>query len=201
MSGKSKGGNFEREIASKISLWFSEGKRDDIFYRSQSSGARATQRNKSGKKTEGQYGDIAASCSEGESLIKLWNIETKTGYCLSKSKLKDGTKKITNWDILDLLDSKSQEPMFAQMWNQCVIDAEVSTREPILIFRRERKLPLITITGTYYSRLTNWFNVPDFMKIHFDLSNLYYPYSKVVIIKLDDFLKWIDPNTLIIIKE
>lgn len=200
MSGKSKGGNFEREISVKLSLWFTEGKKDDIFYRSQSSGARATQRNKSKKTTEGQYGDICSTYKEGELLIKIWSIECKTGYS-HKNKLKDGTKKITNWDILDLLDSKSQEPMFAQMWNQCVIDAEVSTREPILIFRRERKLPLICITKQYYSRLTNWFNVPDFMKIHFDLSNLYYPYSKVVIIKLDDFLKWIDPNTLIIIKE
>lgn len=200
MSGKSKGGDFEREISKILSLWFTEGERDDIFYRSQSSGARATQRNKSKKTTEGQYGDICSTCKEGELLIKIWSIECKTGYA-GKSKLKDGTKKITNWDILDLLDSKSQEPMFAQMWNQCVIDAEVSTREPILIFRRERKLPLICITKQYYSRLTNWFNVPDFMKIHFDLSNLYYPYSKVVIIKLDDFLKWIDPNTLIIIKE
>jgi len=200
MSGKSKGGDFEREIAVKLSLWFTENKRDDIFYRSQSSGARATQRNKSKKTTEGQYGDIAATCKEGESLIKIWSIECKTGYS-SKSKLKDGTKKITNWDILDLLDSKSQEPMFAQMWNQCVIDAEISTREPILIFRRERKLPLICITGQYYSRLTNWFNIPGFMKIHFDLSNLYYPYNKVAIIKLDDFLKWVNPNTLTMIKE
>ena len=200
MSGKSKGGNFEREISVKLSLWFTEGKKDDIFYRTQSSGARATQRNKSKKTTEGQHGDIAATCKEGESLIKIWSIECKTGYS-SKSKLKDGTKKITNWDILDLLDSKSQEPMFAQMWNQCVIDAEISTREPILIFRRERKLPLICITGQYYSRLTNWFNIPDFMKIHFDLSNLYYPYNKVAIIKLDDFLKWVNPNTLTMIKE
>jgi hypothetical protein len=200
MSGKSKGGNFEREIAVKLSLWFTENKRDDIFYRSQSSGARATQRSKSKKTTEGQYGDIAATCKEGDSLIKKWSIECKTGY-QSKSKLKDGTKKVTNWDILDLLDSKSQEPMFAQMWNQCVIDAEISQREPILIFRRERKLPLITITGAYYLRLINWFNIPDFMKIHFDLSNLYYPYSKVAIIKLDDFLKWVNPNTLTMIKE
>jgi hypothetical protein len=201
MSGKSKGGNFEREISVKLSLWFTEGKRDDVFYRSQSSGARATQRNKSKKTTEGQYGDIAATCKDGEPLIKLWSIECKTGY-QSKSKLKDGTKKVTNWDILDLLDSKSQEPMFAQMWNQCVIDAEISERQPILIFRRERKLPLIAITGLYYSRLTNWFSISDFMIIHFDLSNLYYPYNKVTIIKLDDFLKWANPLTLVeLVKE
>lgn len=200
MGGKSKGGNFEREISKILSLWFTEGKRDDIFYRSQSSGARATQRNKSKKTTVGQQGDIASTCTEGEQLIKIWSIECKTGYSF-KNKLKDGTQKITNWDILDLLDSKSQEPMFAQMWNQCVIDAEISSREPILIFRRNMKLSLICITKQYYSRLTNFFSAPDFMEINFNLSKLFYPYNEVIILKLDDFLKWVNPNILTRIKE
>ena len=188
MGGKSKGGNFEREISKILSLWFTEGKRDDIFYRSQSSGARATQRNKSKKTTVGQQGDIASTCTEGEQLIKIWSIECKTGYSF-KNKLKDGTQKITNWDILDLLDSKSQEPMFAQMWNQCVIDAEISSREPILIFRRNMKLPLICITKQYYSRLTNFFSAPDFMEINFNLSKLFYPYNEVIIFNKNKFLE------------
>ena len=32
--GKQKGSAFEREICKKLSLWFTENERDDIFFRS-----------------------------------------------------------------------------------------------------------------------------------------------------------------------
>jgi hypothetical protein len=46
-----KGSSFEREIAKLLSLWWSEGMRDDVFYRSHASGGRFTMRRKSGKDT------------------------------------------------------------------------------------------------------------------------------------------------------
>lgn len=74
-----KGGAFEREISKKLSLWWSEGKRDDIFWRSSQSGGRATFRGKKGKDTFGSHGDIAALDPIGAPLIKLFCFELKTG--------------------------------------------------------------------------------------------------------------------------
>ena len=78
--GKQKGNAFERSICKQLSLWFSEGKSDDWFWRSSNSGGRATGRGRKGAKTTGHYGDIAATCKEGESLLQCFTIEIKRGY-------------------------------------------------------------------------------------------------------------------------
>lgn len=80
MSGKHKGNSWERNLAVHISLWWTKGVRDDVFYRSQNSGGRATARGKVGKKADLHCGDIAASDSEGEPLVKTLIFEAKKGY-------------------------------------------------------------------------------------------------------------------------
>src|SRR3990172_3169984 len=132
----SKGGGAEREVSTLLSNWWIEG-RDDIFWRSDSSGARFTQRKKAGKDTANQGGDITASDSVGEKLIKNWNIEIKSGYS-SKTKVLDikGNEKtlLNRWDVLDILDSSQKDPVLLKMWAQCKRDADLTHREPILIF-------------------------------------------------------------------
>jgi hypothetical protein len=78
--GKSKGNSFEREICKALSLWWTEGKRDDVFWRSQNSGGRATSRKKGGKHTAGQFGDVSATESLAEPLTQFFTIELKRGY-------------------------------------------------------------------------------------------------------------------------
>jgi hypothetical protein len=138
-----KGGNFEREIAKLLSLWWSEGARDDIFYRSHASGGRFTMRRKTGKDTALQGGDVTASDPIGEPLVKEWSIEIKTGY---GKKTDTG---INRWDILDFLDSRQKEPVLQKMWNQCTRDAELTNRNPVLIFRRNGRTPCIMFTTHY----------------------------------------------------
>jgi len=75
--GAGKGSNFEREICKKLSLWWTDDKRDDVFWRTAGSGARATVRNKN---TFGQHGDVQATDPIGQPLIDLCNIELKRGY-------------------------------------------------------------------------------------------------------------------------
>ena len=75
-----KGASFERQICKTLSLWWTGGKRDDVFWRSSQSGGRATQRAKSGKTTFGSWGDIAAVDPIGLPLLKLVTIELKRGY-------------------------------------------------------------------------------------------------------------------------
>jgi hypothetical protein len=84
---KAKGGAYEREICKQLSLWWSHGKDDDIFWRTASSGGRATQRSKKGKTTFGNHGDIQASNPIGQPLIDRIAIEIKRGY--SKAQVGD----------------------------------------------------------------------------------------------------------------
>lgn len=188
-----KGGNFEREIASDLSKWWTQNMevvRDDIFYRTDGSGSRFTSRKKSGKNTAYQGGDITFSDPIGEPLIKNWNIELKTGYGI-KSKIKDKNKKVIKeiterWDILDLLDSKQKEPVLMKMWKQCETDAKLTNREPILIFRRNNRKPCIMLTLIYYNNLADFFGTCNTKII-----SVYYSFQHYIIFTLVDFFNWI----------
>lgn len=79
-SKSAKGSSFERQICSQLSLWWTEGETDDVFYRTPGSGARATSRAKRRKSTSNQYGDICASDPCGDSLLSLFRFELKRGY-------------------------------------------------------------------------------------------------------------------------
>ncbi len=75
-----KGSQFERDICTKLSLWWTYGTREDVFWRSTTSGGRSTTRAKVGKRTAGSYGDIAAIDPIGAPLLDLITFELKRGY-------------------------------------------------------------------------------------------------------------------------
>jgi hypothetical protein len=170
-----KGGSFEREVAKQLSLWWTGAKRDDVFYRSHSSGARFTQRRKAGKDTALQAGDLTCSDPIGEPLIRIWNIECKKGYG-GKGKIRDTEGEVMKipvkqngkiikyidktttirWDILDILDSHQKEPVIIKMWKQCLRDSTLSNRTPVLIFRRNARSSCIMIGELYFTKLQSW---------------------------------------------
>jgi hypothetical protein len=47
--------------------------------------------------------------------------------------------------LLDIIDSKQQMPIFYDFWYQAISDADASGREPMLIFRRNRRLTCIAM--------------------------------------------------------
>lgn len=106
-----KGSDFEREKCKELSLWWTSGKRDDVFWRSHSSGGRATQRG--AKRTAGQYGDITASDPCGQPLIDVLTIELKRGY-----------SSLTIQDILDRGPAQTAQ----QEWEKFVCQAVGSHR-------------------------------------------------------------------------
>lgn len=172
-SGKSKGGGFEREVSSKLSLWFSEGTRDDIFYRSHSSGGRFTMRRKTSKDTAYQSGDITCSDPIGKVLIDNWSIECKTGY--------------GKWDLLDLLDSNQKVTQIEAFFKQCKEDSDECNKHPILVFRRAGRKICICIEKKYFSYLKDLFGEYGDIYISIYMNNL-------VVMKFDDFLNWADPS-------
>lgn len=171
-----KGSSFEREIARLLSLWWSDNQRTDIFYRSHASGGRFTMRRKSGQDTALQGGDITASDPIGEPLVREWSIEIKTGY---GKKTDSG---ISRWDSLDALDSSQKVTVFEKMWNQCVRDADLTNRNPVLIFRRNGRKPCIAIRKEYELSLTNFFG---------EAPHPYIEYNKIKIRPLHSFFEWI----------
>ena len=184
-----KGGGFEREVAVLLSRWWEPG-RDDIFWRSDSSGARYTQRKKSGKDTALQGGDITCADPCGELLIRAWNMELKTGYGGCK-KVKDSDGKLIKkvqkqWDLLDILDSSKNTPVFFEFWNQCFRDAKLTGRKPILIFRRNLRKICISYPMAYHNHLQDYFGPcmsPTILSTTVE--------ENIIILLLADFFQWI----------
>lgn len=173
-----KGGNFELKIAKILSLWFSEGERDDLVCRTDSSGGRATVRSKKGKETNiFLYGDLKHSDDLAMPMFKKWSIECKTGYA------KKNKKSITKWDILDLIDSTQKETVFEMMWNQCKNDAKLSKRKPVLIFGRNLRSPCIAIDIDYFNSL------PYAHLIGVKIIDVSFNDDRVIVFNLSTFLR------------
>lgn len=187
-SPKSQGSSYEREIAVKLSLWYSKGKRDDIFYRSHSSGGRATNRKKAGKELKGQYGDICATDPMGKPLIDKWCVECKHGYS-RKTNIKGNKKQSALlWCILDILDSEQKTSTFIELWRLAKKEARDAGKNtvPILIMQRTRRTSIIAIPiaeFNLWASLANTF-VPTYIIVQ--RRGL----SGIVIMRLEHFFDW-----------
>lgn len=123
-----KGSAYEREICTLLSRWWTGGKRDDVFWRSSGSGARAKVRGRRGRRTAGQHGDICATDPIGDTLVDLLTIEIKRGYSSS-----------TFQDLVDRRDDSGW-----QCWEQWIEQAVESHELAgsfswLLIARRDRR--------------------------------------------------------------
>ena len=101
VNGKNKGNTHERLVASQLSLWWTDGRQDDIFFRSASSGGRATQRAKKGQTTANAAGDLAAMTKEGQEFLDFITVEIKRGY--NSISVADLYEKVSGgfWDFID----------------------------------------------------------------------------------------------------
>ena len=72
--GKAKGAAFEREVCKALSLWVTNGRRKDCFWRSAMSGGRATIA--PGREVR-QCGDITAVAFDGYEFARKWFVECK----------------------------------------------------------------------------------------------------------------------------
>jgi len=148
MPVKGKGSEFERQICKRLSKWWTDEERDDVFWRSQTSGARATTRGKSGLKTFGQYGDIQACDPCGQTLLDVFTIEVKRGYssaCIC--------------DMLDKPDSAAQKEL-----DKFIEQVQEDTRKAgslywMVIWQRNRRQPVV-VTSFRICR-----NLPQLKKV------------------------------------
>jgi len=185
--GMSKGSSFEREICKKLSLWWSGGKRDDIFWRTSGSGARAKTRSKSGKNTFGQYGDIQATDPIGQPFLDKVSIEVKRGYSEST--------------LSDFLERKetAKKCQYIEFIEQAIMDSQIKDdgKEWILIVKRDRREPILFTSYSFYrlSYVKSYRNPNNKKRItlpnnHITLKcDIKKQNKKILIMKLDDFFK------------
>ena len=172
-----KGASFERKIAKELSLWWTEGERDDVFWRTSQSGGRATQRNKSGKATAGSYGDIMAVDPIGQPLLDVFTFELKRGY-----------NKAT---VQDLLDSKTGGE-FIKFVEQVMKDAELAgTRRAAIIHQRDKRAAMITLLSKIDDDVMMMFcTARDRMRLSVTVGDVD---LIVAAMRLDDFFKHVKP--------
>jgi len=132
MNAKRKGNAFERRICKELSLWWTKGENDNVFWRTSNSGGRATVRRKSKKKAAIGSGDIEAIDPVGKDLIDIFTFELKCGY--------------NNDSFADLLDAPdtAKTQQYAQ-WFQKVEREHKESKSYAwaLIVQRTRRIPLI----------------------------------------------------------
>lgn len=129
--GGIKGRKFERTISKKLSIWWSNGERDDLFWRTQGSGARATTRSKRGIKTEGQDGDIASTSNESIIFAASFIIECKN------------YKSINIWNIFT-----NKKCDFQGWWIKLKSQAKDVNKRPLLI-AKENNHPIVCCMEHY----------------------------------------------------
>lgn len=136
VKSKRKGGNFERKCARLLSLWWSEGSNPHVFWRTSSSGARASIRSLTFHR-----GDITNVDSEGEAFTKYFVVECKS---------------YREIDFLYSLDFPYRG--WYLWWKQCKRDADAIPCNPLLIMHRNRR-------GTYvvlYTKVWNELTTPPY---------------------------------------
>jgi len=178
MVKSSKGSEFERTISKQLSLWWTNGDRNDVFWRTAGSGAMAKTRSKQSQTAFGQYGDIQATDPVGQSLIDLFTIELKRGY-----------SSFTFADVLDC-SRKSASQTYERFLDQVKQDKKnANSKYWMLITKRNRREALVCIPYKVYKALKK------------ELSPCYWAKLKIsrgfiFITKLEDFLKYVTPDNI-----
>ena len=200
----SKGQDFERQISRTLSLWWTNGERDDIFWRNR---VKITSKTPN---AERQLGDITTVHTIGIPFVEVFNVELKAGY--SKTRAKQAIKnneernkkraekgkapvplsvKNTPWDLLEIIDSKSTNLTIVKFWEQCKSDAELSGRIPLLIFKRDFHEPVACIDMKTKSLLMDYLGAynDNYLYLTTENDHLYF-------FNLDKFLAWIPPEVI-----
>jgi len=144
--GRGKGPSFERQISKLLSMWWSGGERDDIFWRSTTSGARSTVRQRQGKSTFGQSADITAQDPIGQPLLDFMILELKKGYTkASVADIIDKPARIKSREIEQWIVKVDQEAKENQTCGWGLIHRR--PQREIMIYLPLRLIRLLTNAG------------------------------------------------------
>lgn len=127
-----KGGEFERWVCRRLTAWASPAgvERPEWFWRSSTSGAKATQDAAKGRRTV-MGGDIMSIVPEAGWFTSLFSIECKNRHDY-------GNLDLILWNMGD----------FQEWWAQCVRDANRDRKQPLMIVKRYQRPVLIAYWQT-----------------------------------------------------
>lgn len=191
MPKSKKGGAFERKMCKTLSLWFSHGERDDIFWRTAGSGARATVRMKTGKMTADSAGDISAIHPSAKKLTRLCIFELKRGY--SQKNRSAGISLLT---MIDKLESE-KDPILIEWFKKLQNELKDHDRRfGFIIFKRDRKNICIAFYSSTFDYLKER-NVKKYFWPPFGPTARIMLYDMdITVMTLDSFLEWCEPETI-----
>ena len=170
---KAKGSAFERKVCKLLSLWVSDGIRDDLYWRSAMSGGRASVRfKKGGQKSTNQAGDLTAIDPLGKSLLDVFCIECKTYKSLH---------------FKSLLFLKPKDQSFVSFWKQTTTTAHQHDRLPMLIAKQKSNVETLICIDPKGLQQLNSRNKGYFMSDY-----LYSDKLKMYIFILEDFVYMFD---------
>jgi hypothetical protein len=172
-----KGSPFEREICKTLSKWWTEGERDDVFWRSQASGGRATIRKKKGATLQGQEGDVCSTDPISAPLTDLFTIELKRGY--------------GSWSPMDMMEKPSNKN---HIFMDFIVQASRQSKNGtdwILIYKKDRCDAIVCMEYNKFQTLTGFGFDRNMDTVTFRIGSL-----KVVLFPLKQFLQ-VDPKSIL----
>ena len=131
-TGPAKGGNFERELGAKFSLWWTNG--EDKFVFSRRAGSGGAKRDKTGKSDSS--GDLTADKPIGAALMNRYSVEAKF--------YGDLTGQL--WNLIAKKPAKQLE----DFWKQATDSAKPYNRFSLLILRCNSREPLVITDDPYF---------------------------------------------------
>lgn len=167
---KAKGGSFERSTCKGLSLWLTQGKDEDVFWRAAMSGGRATVGKKSGKNLAKQAGDISAVSEIGHKLTNQFYIECKYYKTLN----------------LDKIAAMEESGNLVKFWKIAQTEAKSYSKIPMLIAKQNRVETILCTNFDGYEIL----ELDTVSTVHAD-------YLDMFIVRFKDFLDFIDPELVI----
>ncbi len=165
--GKGKGSQFERDFSRDLSLWWTRGKRNDLFWRSAMSGGMSTVTG-----CANQAGDIIAVSAEGSPVTEAICFELKCGY-----------KACQPWD---LIDGNNKKPIINDFIDQAKEAAKRAGAMWALVIKRDRKKPTIAFPI--------W--VSDYLSLDYQVT-VKTQYHSFMTVRLDEFFEKVDPEKFI----
>lgn len=172
-----KGSQFERDFSTKLSLWWTNGENDSVFWRTSNSGGRATVRQQRGKFTYGQFGDITSIDPVGEPLVKYMIFELKRGYPKA--------------DITRLIDKpkKAKDEIYEEWIQKSIKNAQQSNCVTwCVVHKKDRREATITLPSAVAGVILDSYKF-GFIELVINKLN-------IIHFKLEDFFKYVSPDTI-----
>lgn len=178
MNSKAKGNKFERMISKKLSLYLTNNKKDDTIWRSISSGAFATNKQKKGIKSLHNVGDLSSTSDESKLFIDIFNIECKSYKSVDLMKLFDEKCIILDW--------------YKKLYKDCEFNSELNyTKLPFIIFKQNHKhiigvTSLIAFDHLFSQQIEN--NYKNYIQYVFEVKPN--KFEDIVLFKFDDLINY-----------